>query len=140
MEDETINYLLVTYVFGWEFWFLWLRQIGLQILAPHPEAQSFMEWWRGASAAVEDQASRGLYSLIILGAWNLWNHRNRCVFDGRPPSIATALVQVGVEQLIWEMAGAKGISLLTEPHYRKIRRCCGRVEVLYVKVVTVTKT
>jgi hypothetical protein len=45
----------------------------------------------------------GLKSLIILGAWILWNHRNHCVFDGITLSVSQALV----------LAGARGISFLT---------------------------
>jgi len=30
---------------------------------------------------------KGLNSLIVLGAWTLWNHRNRCVFYGITPNL-----------------------------------------------------
>jgi hypothetical protein len=31
---------------------------------------------------------QGISSLIMLGAWTIWNHRNHCMFDGITPSIA----------------------------------------------------
>uniref|UniRef100_A0A0A8ZUQ5 Uncharacterized protein n=1 Tax=Arundo donax TaxID=35708 RepID=A0A0A8ZUQ5_ARUDO len=40
-------------------------------------------------------------------------HSNRCVFDGATPSLAGALVLTGEERRLWEMAGARGLSLLT---------------------------
>ncbi|KAL5673025.1 hypothetical protein ACJX0J_017331, partial [Zea mays] len=45
-----------------------------------------------------DLAMRGLNSLIALGAWILWNHQNRIVFDGLPPSVSTSLGQAREEQ------------------------------------------
>jgi hypothetical protein len=59
-----------------------------------------------------DMAMRGLNSLIALGAWILWNPRNRIVFDGISPSVSAALCQAREEQQLWEMAGAKGLSFL----------------------------
>ncbi|GJN12750.1 hypothetical protein PR202_ga31057 [Eleusine coracana subsp. coracana] len=67
-----------------------------------------------------DEATNGLHreginTLVILGAWMLWNHRNRCVFDGAAPSLAGLLVATGEERRLWTMAGARGLSLLTAP-------------------------
>jgi hypothetical protein len=53
-----------------------------------------------------------LNSLIILGAWKIWKHRNRCVFDGAAPSLAIYLAQAEDERRIWELIGAKSISFL----------------------------
>jgi hypothetical protein len=33
---------------------------------------------------------KGLDSLLILGAWMIWKHRNRVVFDGVTPSVMVA--------------------------------------------------
>jgi hypothetical protein len=56
---------------------------------------------------------QGVNSLIILGAWILWNHRNRCVFDGAAPSVARALVVAREERRLWTIAGARGLSILS---------------------------
>jgi len=112
-EQETINHLLVQCVFAREFWFILLRQVGLQALSPQPTENSFLDWWERASNATSSLVRQGVNSLIILGAWILWNHRNRCVFDGAAPSVAGALVVAGEERRLWTTAGARGLSLLS---------------------------
>jgi hypothetical protein len=55
----------------------------------------------------------GLNSLVILGAWSIWRHRNDCIFNGARPNVNLALDLARGEVSWWSMAGAKGISLLT---------------------------
>jgi hypothetical protein len=102
-DDETINYLLVGCVFAREFWCLLLME------------NSFLDWWERASSATSELVRQGVNSLIILGAWVLWNHRNRCVFDGLAPSVAGALILAREECRLWTSAGARGLSLLSAP-------------------------
>jgi hypothetical protein len=42
-----------------------------------------------------------------MGAWVIWKHRNRCVFDGAAPNVAATLLSAK-EVLGWCLAGAKG--------------------------------
>ena len=65
------------FVFAREFWYLLLRQFGLPSLAPHMAASSFLGWWEKAVRAVSGLIKKGLNSLIILGAWAIWNNRNK---------------------------------------------------------------
>jgi hypothetical protein len=58
---------------------------------------------------------QGINSLIILGAWTVWTHRNRCVFNGAAPDIARTLIVAKEERKLWSLARAWGISLLTAP-------------------------
>jgi hypothetical protein len=111
-ERETIDHLLVNCVFSRECWFLLLRQFGLQGLAPQPTNINFMEWWHQANEAIQGSFRDVLNSIIILGAWILWNHRNRCIFDGLSPNIANFLIQTGDERRLWETVGAKGLTSL----------------------------
>jgi hypothetical protein len=60
---------------------------------------------------VDDQTKKGLNSIIILGAWSIWNHHN-CVFDGIQLSLNSVLVSVKDEVLLWSLARARGISNL----------------------------
>jgi hypothetical protein len=111
-EREIIDHLLVTCVFSRECWFLLLRQFRLQVLAPQLSNTNFMEWWHEANETIHGPFIDGLNSLIMLGAWDLWNHRNRCIFNGLSPNITTVLIQVGDERRLWESAGAKELSSL----------------------------
>ncbi|GJN38307.1 hypothetical protein PR202_gb27336 [Eleusine coracana subsp. coracana] len=63
---------------------------------------------------VVSSTTTGLNSLISMGAWTLRRHRNDCVFNGASPNLAAALVMAGEETRFWNMAGAKGLSLLTD--------------------------
>ncbi|GJN27819.1 hypothetical protein PR202_gb15871 [Eleusine coracana subsp. coracana] len=54
----------------------------------------------------------GLNSMVELGAWIIWTHRNGCVFEGLAPSMSQALMVSNDERCLWEMAGARGLSLL----------------------------
>jgi len=61
-----------------------LQSVGLQILAPQIGEEFFDDWWEKIILAAGGQLQKGLNSFVILGAWTIWNHRNRCVFDGVP--------------------------------------------------------
>ncbi|GJN04465.1 hypothetical protein PR202_ga22015 [Eleusine coracana subsp. coracana] len=54
-------------------------------------------WWSSVEASVDKAARKGLNSLIILGSWTLWKHRNDCVFNGASPNLSTALAMAGKE-------------------------------------------
>jgi len=113
-EDETIDHLLVHCVFAREFWFRLFRQVGLHNLSPQPSELSFHAWWEKVSSSFVDGLMRqGVNSLIILGAWTIWNHRNGCVFDGANPNLAGALIIAGEERRMWSAAGARGLSFLS---------------------------
>jgi hypothetical protein len=62
---------------------------------------------------VHDLAQRGFSSLVILGAWILWKHRNLCVFEGAAPNLARALLLAEEEAYLWVLARARGISFLS---------------------------
>jgi hypothetical protein len=50
-----------------------------------------------------------------LGAWTIWNHRNKCVFDGWNSNISLNLNWAKEETRRWEIAGPEGISYLVAP-------------------------
>ena len=90
-EQETINHLLVSCPFARQYWYSLLCQVGLQQFAPQATDVVFDDWWDRLWHAAPEQQKKGLNSLVVLGAWVLWTHRNSCVFDGAAPSIARAL-------------------------------------------------
>ena len=89
-----------------------LQKFGLQVLAPDLDDEFFEDWRANASERVAGQVQKSLNSIIILGAWNLWNHRNRCVFDGASPSITSIIATTLEDLFLWSMAGARGVSYL----------------------------
>jgi hypothetical protein len=94
---------------------LLLRKFGLHSLAPQPDVGSYLGWSKSAGNIANGLTKNVLDSLIILGAWILWKHRNKCVFDGCSPSVTVSLRAVDEERAKWEIAGAKGLSHLAAP-------------------------
>jgi hypothetical protein len=107
-----INHLLVSCVFARQFWFYLLQHFGIQQFCPQPSDWSFDLWWENSSNATVGLTRRGFNSLVILGAWSLWNHWNRCVFDGINPSLGGALNFALEECQLWVVAGARGLAFL----------------------------
>ena len=111
-EEENIQHLLVGCVFSRQFWFSLFQRFGLISLAPQPQDINFDDWWEKAEASVVGDLRKGLNSLVILGAWCLWRHRNNCVFNGSSPSVAAAISLASEEAHLWSLAGARGLTLL----------------------------
>jgi len=63
--------------------------------------------------AVQSDLRRGVNSLVILGAWSIWRHRNDCVFENVTPNVNSALHLAKEEAGRWSAVGAKGISLIS---------------------------
>jgi hypothetical protein len=84
-EEETINHLLVSCVFARQFWFFLLQHFGIHQFCPQLTDSSFDLLWENSSNAAAGLTKKGFNSLVILGAWTLWKHCNRCVFDGATP-------------------------------------------------------
>jgi hypothetical protein len=100
-------------VFSRDFWFSLLSHFGVASLAPQPSDQSFDEWWRKVDLAASGDLRKGPNSLVILGAWSIWRHKNDCVFNGAAPKVNMVLALAKDEAHCWSLAGAKGISPLT---------------------------
>jgi hypothetical protein len=105
-------HLTTCWCFSRQVWFIVLRGFGLQDLAPQAMEPSFEEWWESVSMRVSGQRRKGLNSIVILWAWSLWNHRNRCVFYGANPSLSAIVSVVNEELVQWSFAGARGVSFL----------------------------
>ena len=80
--EETIQHQLTSCVFAREFWFRILSPVGFQRCVPDNRDQDFAGWWRKAAKQVPKEKKKGFNTLVILGAWLLWKHRNACVFEG----------------------------------------------------------
>jgi len=56
---------------------------------------------------VKKEHKKGVNTLIILGTWIIWKHRNACVFEEASPLVNTILCELKDEHGLWCMAGAK---------------------------------
>jgi len=111
-EDETVQHILTTCVFTRQFWFAVLQPLNLVALVPSRRTVSLADWWLKAWRKVPKQHKKGFNSLVMLGAWIIWKHRNACVFDGSAPCLQVALWAYKEELQLWIAAGAKGLRAL----------------------------
>jgi hypothetical protein len=112
-EEETIQHLLISCVFARQFWYLLLRRSGLPNLSLDNALYSLDDWWSRVVEKIPRDLQSGFNSLVILGAWSLWRQHNDYVFNGRSPSLASALTLAGDELRMWCRVGAKGLNLLS---------------------------
>jgi hypothetical protein len=103
---------LVSCVFTKQVWTGLFQLVALLELVPQLNDEVFNDWWRTSALRVQGQQRKCFNSLVVLGAWVIWKYRNLCVFNGRAPSVPTALQMAREEALLWTVAGAKGLSLL----------------------------
>jgi hypothetical protein len=94
-------------VFSRQVWFRLFRPLNLSDHIPSQQEVSFEDWWRRTIKSVKKESRKGVNSLIILGAWTIWKHRNSCVFEGGSPSVVSVLNNLLDEHSLWCMAGAK---------------------------------
>jgi len=112
---HTPRVLLIACPFAREYWYSVLHHVGLQQFTPQPSDTEFDEWWDRSWRIIPEHQKKGFNSLVVLGAWSIWTHRNACVFDGATPSISRALSATNDERHLWEMAGARCLFSLTSP-------------------------
>lgn len=113
-EQETIEHLLVTCVFG-EIWYRVLSFVGLQQLSPSLDEESFQDWWAKTEDRVASQRKKGFNSVVILVAWGLWKHHNACVFYEASPNVSKLFLDIKGEASLWCMVGDVKLSELWPP-------------------------
>ncbi|WVZ89347.1 hypothetical protein U9M48_035768 [Paspalum notatum var. saurae] len=111
-EQETMQHLLISCVFSREVWTLVFSNLWLHDLIPQLDGKSFSGWWSGAIKRAPKEVKKGLNSLIILVPWEIWKHRNDCVFEGCSPSVSMACHNIVQEGNLWCLAGNSALSLL----------------------------
>jgi hypothetical protein len=85
---------------------------GARSITPQHDDVSFDDWWANSNDRVSSPVQKGLNSIIILGAWAIWNHRSRCVFYGILPSLNEVMFLIKEELHLWCLVGARGVSYL----------------------------
>ncbi|WVZ75533.1 hypothetical protein U9M48_023578 [Paspalum notatum var. saurae] len=113
--DESIQHILMQCVVARELWFQVLQKINLHAVSP-PEASSRLtSWWSQSSRALPKDARKGFNSLVILVSWELWKHRNACVFEGVRPDVRAVLFAIVSKGQLCCRAGAVGLQELSLP-------------------------
>ncbi|WVZ52423.1 hypothetical protein U9M48_003478, partial [Paspalum notatum var. saurae] len=92
-EQETMQHLLFSGVFSQEVWTLVFNGLGMSAVSPQLDVNQ-----------APKEVKKGLNSLTILVAWELWKHRNDCVFEGALEA---------QEGNLWCLAGNSALSLLS---------------------------
>ena len=82
------------------------------LLPPSLITTPLMHGGHAQTLVLMTRLKEGLNSIIILGAWSIWNQRNRCVFDGIQLSLNSVMGSVRDEFFLWSSARAQGISSL----------------------------
>ena len=95
-------------------WSLISQHLNLVIAGPATSTTSFSAWWSLTIKSVPKDRRRGLNSLIILVTWEIWKHRNACVFEGARPSVQLLLQTMSSECALWCMAGASKLKELLD--------------------------
>ncbi|WVZ76358.1 hypothetical protein U9M48_024338 [Paspalum notatum var. saurae] len=111
-EQETVQHLLVSCVFTRQVWTLILNALGLPDLVPQPDGRQFSSWWSGAVSRAPKELKKGLNFLIILVAWEVWKHRNACVFEKIRPCVSVICQEIEKEGSLWCLAGNSTLSSL----------------------------
>ena len=93
-------------MFAWQAWALILQRLNLLALAPHGMNNHFSSWWCYTIRGVPRVERKGLSTLIILVAWEIWKHPNVCVLEGARPTIEVLLHLVANEAALLCLAGA----------------------------------
>ena len=86
-EAEDIQHILTTCVFTRDFWFRVLSVFGWQLCVPSRHEFSFSDWWRKSAKKIQKDKRKSFNTLVVLGAWIIWKHRNACTFEGARPSL-----------------------------------------------------
>jgi hypothetical protein len=84
-----VQHLLVSCVFAREVWVQILSKVGLQHLSPDRDERGFQDWWRLVERRVPVARRKGFNSMVALGAWWIWKHRNSCVFEDSSHMLAS---------------------------------------------------
>jgi hypothetical protein len=84
-------HILVACVFERQVWTVIFHVLDLLPLARKLEDSRFSSRWCKTIKATPKEIRKGLNSLIILVAWELWKHRNACVFEGASPCVQRSI-------------------------------------------------
>uniref|UniRef100_A0A0A9E012 Uncharacterized protein n=1 Tax=Arundo donax TaxID=35708 RepID=A0A0A9E012_ARUDO len=115
MKWPNTSSVLTNWVLACEVWFQLLQTlqcVELHNLAPESHESMFADWWHRAHRRFDRVRRKGFNSLVIVGAWWLWKHRDACVFNGASPKVHKVLRNNSDKVHLWCLAWAKGLGAL----------------------------
>jgi hypothetical protein len=68
---------------------------------------SIAEWLDLCHANSPAEKRKGMKSLMLLAAWEIWKERNRRIFQHEELSVAALVARIRDEAILWNMAGAQ---------------------------------
>ena len=92
--------------FAREVWYRLFSRFGLLNLTPRPTDRVYK--WCSALVSTGKEKRKGFNSLVILGAWVLWDQQNNILFNNSSPSVQHLLQVVDNEVHLWSLTSAKG--------------------------------
>ena len=101
-EEESINHILLQCVVAREVWTAICHPLRRPEWIPTVN-ESLGAWCQDKRGRGE--AGRDANTIIILGLWQIWKHRNSIVFDGATPSKNRIIHAVVREGRVWKKAG-----------------------------------
>ncbi|WVZ50907.1 hypothetical protein U9M48_002113, partial [Paspalum notatum var. saurae] len=107
--DETLQHILIGCVFSRQIWALILQSLQLADITPTMADSGFFSWWAPSVKSVPKNIRKGLSTLCILVAWEIWKFRNLCVLEGLQPNVQLLLHRIGSEGIFWCAARASGL-------------------------------
>ncbi|GJN20378.1 hypothetical protein PR202_gb07748 [Eleusine coracana subsp. coracana] len=86
-EEEIVQHILTSCLFARQFWNRILTSLGFNNLVPGHRDNIFSTRWLKSSKRVPKEKRKGYNTVIALGAWLLWKHRNTGVFENASPNL-----------------------------------------------------
>lgn len=101
-DVETINHILVSCAFARSVWQMALEALHKPQWMPAPDAE-LIPWCNSCTAT--DIKAKDRRTILSLGLWELWKHRNDIVFHGATPSATIVIANMEKEGRAWSAAG-----------------------------------
>ncbi|XP_073363459.1 uncharacterized protein [Aegilops tauschii subsp. strangulata] len=112
-DFEDIHHLLAACIFSREIWHRTLAWCKLTVSPPNGDLTLY-DWWRDATGSIPVSLRKALASLVPLVTWDIWKHRNACIFDLQQPSARHLFASIQDDVRTWASAGAKGLQAVID--------------------------
>lgn len=100
--EETIDHILLQCVFARQVWTVMCAGMRAPAWAPTTKV-TLVDWCSEKTRG--EHSDRDIRTILTLGLWTLWKHRNAIVFDGASPSWRHVLTEIDRESRSWHRAG-----------------------------------